>query len=578
MSRFRCFSVKLANLVLIVFLLLGASAGAVTREWDDEGATSNWSEGANWTDDLLPEPGDDASIGLLADAFDDVVVFDLPGDTIQSFELVNGADFDTNSGRLVASGSIELGTGPGAGTTPSVLIVRPRTGVAVFAIDSNTLTVGPNGVVSLQDGEIDVDGTGAEDGVLSIAAGGTLHGYGQVELSDSDTSLGEITNLLLNDGSIVAGVPLPGVGEPAGGTMLITASNASEFGRVALGGSSGLGSVLVNRNATLKVDPLASSPEVMTLQANSTFEIKEAMTFSGTLTIDSGIVSPETPNELPALPAIVKGDGIFTTGGPIDVSQTDEELIFETRVDGQGGVLTNSGVVRFLGGGGIRGLQLTSLDAGVIVNESSAALNLQSGGTYDTPLTNAGVLGILEFDGSATAQLDSFSQTDLGTLRVDITGLLDGEFDVLAVEEEATIDGALEVLLDEMFVPSLGDSFTILTTDTGNVSGMFDMVELPTFGGLTFDVVYNPQSIELQVVENTTDAGDFDMDGDIDGADFLVWQRGAMPSSSDLADWQEGYGAGDSLGAVTSSVPEPTAMGLLTLGLAVGLLRRQQFS
>jgi hypothetical protein len=37
-------------------------------------------------------------------------------------------------------------------------------------------------------------------------------------------------------------------------------------------------------------------------------------------------------------------------------------------------------------------------------------------------------------------------------------------------------------------------------------------------------------------------------DGDVDGRDFLVWQRGhAVPSASagDLADWQANYGVGN---------------------------------
>jgi hypothetical protein len=39
--------------------------------------------------------------------------------------------------------------------------------------------------------------------------------------------------------------------------------------------------------------------------------------------------------------------------------------------------------------------------------------------------------------------------------------------------------------------------------------------------------------------------GDFDHDGDVDGRDFLVWQRGGSPtpfSASDLANWQSNYG------------------------------------
>jgi beta-glucanase (GH16 family) len=64
-------------------------------------------------------------------------------------------------------------------------------------------------------------------------------------------------------------------------------------------------------------------------------------------------------------------------------------------------------------------------------------------------------------------------------------------------------------------------------------------------------------------------AGDFDGDNDVDGRDFLAWQRN--PSLGNLADWQANYGTnlpGDE-GAVTA-VPEPSSMLLLVSCLAAG--------
>lgn len=60
--------------------------------------------------------------------------------------------------------------------------------------------------------------------------------------------------------------------------------------------------------------------------------------------------------------------------------------------------------------------------------------------------------------------------------------------------------------------------------------------------------------------------GDFDLDGDVDGADFLAWQRN--PSVGDLADWQANYGATTSALSASSAVPEPsTIVASLLLGL-----------
>ncbi|NOY30824.1 MAG: hypothetical protein GXP28_11845 [Planctomycetes bacterium] len=73
-------------------------------------------------------------------------------------------------------------------------------------------------------------------------------------------------------------------------------------------------------------------------------------------------------------------------------------------------------------------------------------------------------------------------------------------------------------------------------------------------------------------------AGDFDQDGDVDGADFLAWQRGfpAIYNGTDLLTWETNFGTPSSSGsALFLAVPEPTALAL-SLGwfLAAGALRR----
>ena len=71
--------------------------------------------------------------------------------------------------------------------------------------------------------------------------------------------------------------------------------------------------------------------------------------------------------------------------------------------------------------------------------------------------------------------------------------------------------------------------------------------------------------------------GDFDADNDVDGEDFLIWQRGfgSTYDAGDLADWKANFGTG---GAPIVSVPEPAAASIALLGAAalVGLRRRQR--
>ncbi len=66
--------------------------------------------------------------------------------------------------------------------------------------------------------------------------------------------------------------------------------------------------------------------------------------------------------------------------------------------------------------------------------------------------------------------------------------------------------------------------------------------------------------------------GDFDGDTDVDGADFLEWQRDQ--TGRDLADWQTNYGNG-TLTAALSAVPEPSSLVLAAAGLLALLGRRQ---
>jgi hypothetical protein len=112
--------------------------------------------------------------------------------------------------------------------------------------------------------------------------------------------------------------------------------------------------------------------------------------------------------------------------------------------------------------------------------------------------------------------------------------------------------------------------------ETNGGNGWFRMLEFLD-DGTTFRVrTFSPfldlsrtdpaNSYTIKLSPLPTRSGDFDGDGDVDGRDFLIWQRN--PSVGDLADWQANYGAG-TLSEVTA-VPEPT--GLATASLALMML------
>jgi hypothetical protein len=72
-------------------------------------------------------------------------------------------------------------------------------------------------------------------------------------------------------------------------------------------------------------------------------------------------------------------------------------------------------------------------------------------------------------------------------------------------------------------------------------------------------------NVVLQTIAAAGTPGDFDGDSDVDGHDFLIWQRDT--SVGNLADWQANYGTGFGGLASVTSVPEPASLSLIA-GLA----------
>ena len=87
-------------------------------------------------------------------------------------------------------------------------------------------------------------------------------------------------------------------------------------------------------------------------------------------------------------------------------------------------------------------------------------------------------------------------------------------------------------------------------------------------------LAYNGNAPDIGAVEFGV-PGDFDGDGDVDGADFLAWQR--VPSVGSLADWQTNFGTVASLSTTSAAVPEPATLllGCVALGMVGGWRKRK---
>ena len=116
----------------------------------------------------------------------------------------------------------------------------------------------------------------------------------------------------------------------------------------------------------------------------------------------------------------------------------------------------------------------------------------------------------------------------------------------------------------------------LLTGLQGNETGKSVLATF-TADATTFDInVHGWESsrallnaLAFAEVASVGQPGDFDTDTDVDGADFLLWQRDQ--AVGDLSVWQTNYGAGNSV-ANFSAVPEPSSLALLVGSMAI-LLR-----
>jgi T5SS/PEP-CTERM-associated repeat protein len=222
---------------------------------------------------------------------------------------------------------------------------------------------------------------------------------------------------------------------------------------------------------------------------------------------------------------------------------------------------------------------------------SRIAVGGDSTAVFHDPVTNSG--GVIEvFPGSTLLLLQGLTTMGPGSaLSVHLTNP-DQQPDLGQVEVagSAQLEGNLQLTLAAGFVPKVGDSFQIVTA-AGGITGSLALASAPALpGGLQWDLDVNPTTVVLNVLSS----GDYNGDGAVDAADYLLWrntlgQAGpALPADGDgsgvvdAADydiWRNRFGnvVGGGMGAALA-VPEPRASVLITFAMTVSLLYRRKFA
>jgi arylsulfatase A-like enzyme len=184
----------------------------------------------------------------------------------------------------------------------------------------------------------------------------------------------------------------------------------------------------------------------------------------------------------------------------------------------------------------------------------------------------ASIVGVpIDPTGGISVQGDFYHQAG-GQIAIDLGGHSAGvDYDVINVTGKVNLAGDLSVALADAggspFAPGSGDIFQILTATQG-VTGQFANVALPTLPwDLNWRVNYLTNAVTLSVLIT----GDFNHDGFVNSADYVVWRKN-NGSAADYNAWRANFGAvlgsGSGVGLGSSSgasVPEPTGIVLLTM-------------
>ncbi len=379
---------------------------------------------------------------------------------------------DSSTVTLTGGGTVTLSTAGGGG---SAYIYQSGGGLTLDNFD-NTIQgaglIGNNGLSLTNEagGTVLANATGQ---TLFISGAGTVTNNGTFQANSGSTLLvGSVTSFTNFSGNTLTG-----------GTYNVYGTVANP-GTLQINPLGNTGGEIVNNAATIYLNgPNSNVVDSAGLDALSNFSNN---TSSGSFTITSGrnFTSPISTDFANAGAVIVGSGSTFTAGGVHSYvqsggsTQLNGTLVPGPLFPGGGEAAINGGVL-FGNGGTVIGGDLR-IAGGTIA--PAATIN---GSNVPTTAGSLSVNGI-------------YIQNANGVFNLGLGGLAPGsQFGFLGVSGNAFIDGTLNVNLLNSYFPTVGDTFTFLTTG-GTRTGTFAITNGLNIGhGEILNVVYGSNFIEL---------------------------------------------------------------------------------
>jgi hypothetical protein len=271
-----------------------------------------------------------------------------------------------------------------------------------------------------------------------------------------------------------------------------------------------------------------------------------------------------------------------STSGPNAAEITLRDGILRVGALASGGPqLTNSAVLASIGGENDFYGRITNSNNGHIAVTNESVLIF-----HDDVTADAGVITV--FPGSSAVFLEDLTMNMGSMLQADLAGTnQDTGFGEIEVVGNAQLAGSLQAALAPGFTPNAGDTFPLLAA--GAITGSLALGAMPDLpAGLMWDLDVIANRMILNVVPGL--AGDYNGNGRVDSADYVVWRKSLDQTGDDLAAdgdsngkvdaadydfWRSrlGNALADSGASVAVAVPEPSTSVLLFAALALVLRR-----